>query len=124
MAWIDLEDGQVRTRNIELNEFTVRGAYSSHKSIKHGTSTTLIATVFSFCFFWSPLHGRFLTLYSSPLIILALHLLIIWDLTWVYVPLDTLFGFLWVVVVKAVLFKGLLHINTAKKVVAVHSMRW
>ena len=49
-AWIDLEDGQVRTRNTELNGFTVWGGYSSHKSIKHSTCTILIATVFSFCF--------------------------------------------------------------------------
>ena len=49
-TWIDLEDGQVRTRNTELNGFTVRGGYSSHKSIKQSISTTLIVTVFSFCF--------------------------------------------------------------------------
>ena len=50
MTWIDLEDGQVRTRNTELNEFTIRGGYSSHKSIKQSTGKILIATVFSFCF--------------------------------------------------------------------------
>ena len=50
MARIDLEDGQVRTRNTKLNEFTVRGDYFSHKSIKQSTGTILIVTVFSFCF--------------------------------------------------------------------------
>jgi len=44
---------------------------------------------------------------------LILHLLIIWALTWVSVPSDTLFGFLWVVVDKAALFRGLLYINAA-----------
>ena len=29
-ASMDLEDDQVRTRNIELNEFTVRGSKFSH----------------------------------------------------------------------------------------------
>ena len=49
-ARIDSENGQARTKNTELNEFVVRGGYSSHKSIKQSTSTILIATVFSFCF--------------------------------------------------------------------------
>ena len=33
-------------------------------------------------------------------------------------------GFLWVVVAKAALFKGLLHINVTRKVAAMHLMRW
>ena len=49
-ALIDLEDDQVRTRNTELNGFTIRGGYSSHKSIKQSIDITLIATVFSCCF--------------------------------------------------------------------------
>ena len=75
-------------------------------------------------FFQSFSYGGFFTLYISSWIILILHLLIIWAFTWVPIPLDTLSGFLWVVVVKATLFKGLLNINAAKKVVTVHSMRW
>ena len=44
---MDLEDDQVRTRNIELNEFIVREGKFSYKSlIKHVTSAILMATVF------------------------------------------------------------------------------
>ena len=50
MARIDSENGQARTKNTELNEFVVRGGYSSHKSTKQSTSTILITTVFSFYF--------------------------------------------------------------------------
>ena len=42
----------------------------------------------------------------------------------VSIPSDSLFSFLWVVVAKAALFRGLLHINAARKVAAVHSMQW
>ena len=45
-ARMDSEDDQARTRNIELNEFTVRGGKFSYKSIKQITSTMLIATMF------------------------------------------------------------------------------
>ena len=56
--------------------------------------------------------------------ILALHLLIIQATTWVFVALDTLSGPLWVGVANAVLFKGFLHINAARKLAAKHSMQW
>ena len=69
-------------------------------------------------------YGGSLTLYSSLWIILTLHLFIIWAPTWVPVPSDTLFGFLWAVVAKAALFRGFLHINVARKVVVMHLMRW
>ena len=39
---------------------------------------------------------------------MILHLLIIWALTWVHVPSNTPSGFLWVVIAKAALFRGLL----------------
>ena len=44
--------------------------------------------------------------------------------TWVLIPSDTLFSPLWVAVAKTVLFRGLLHINTVRKVAAVHLMWW
>ena len=78
----------------------------------------------SFIIFRSSIHGGSLTLYSSFWMILILHLLIIWVTTWVFVPSDTLSSFLWVVVAKTALFRGLLHINAARKLVARHSMRW
>ena len=80
-------------------------------------------SVLSFSFL--PPHEGSFTLYNSPWIILTLHLLIIWALTWVFVQSDNLFGFLWVVVAKTVvLFKGFLHINAARRVAVMHSMRW
>ena len=69
-------------------------------------------------------HGGSFILYISLWTIFILHLLIIWALTWVLVPSDTFFSFLWVVVTKTVLFRGLLYINTARKVAVVHLMRW
>ena len=80
-------------------------------------------SVFSL-FFWSLSHIGSLTIYSSLRIILILHLLIVWALTWVPVPSDTFFGFLWVVIAKVALFRGLLHINVTRKVAAMYSMRW
>ena len=48
---MDLKNDQARIRNIELNQFTVRGGNSSYKSIKQSSSTNLIATIFCFYFF-------------------------------------------------------------------------
>ena len=45
---MDLKNDQARIRNIELNQFTVRGGNSSYKSIKQSSSTNLIATIFCF----------------------------------------------------------------------------
>ena len=78
----------------------------------------------SLSIFRSLSHGGSLTLYSSLWNILILHLLIIWASTWVPVPSDTLSDFLWVVVAKVILFRGLPHINEARKVAAMHLMRW
>ena len=77
-----------------------------------------------FSFFRSSINGGSLILYNSSWTILILHLLIIWVTTWVLVSSYTLSGFLWIVVAKAVLFKGLLHINVARKLAARHSMWW
>ena len=76
-ASMDLKDDQARTRNIKLNEFTVRGGKFSYKSIKQVTNTTLIATVFFSLHFRVPIYEGPLTLYSSFWTILILHLSII-----------------------------------------------
>ena len=68
--------------------------------------------------------GGSLTLYNSLCNILILHLLIIWASTWVLVPLDTFSDFLCVVVANVTLFRGILHINAARKVVIMHLIRW
>ena len=47
MVIIVSEDGEARTKNVELNEFIVRGGLSPYKSIKLITSIILIATVLS-----------------------------------------------------------------------------
>ena len=78
---------------------------------------------FSF-FFSSPLLGDFYILYRPPSIIWALHLLIIQTPTWPPVPSDTLISSLWVAVIKVVLFRSLLFINVARRVVVVHLMWW
>ena len=77
-----------------------------------------------FFLFQSSLHEESFTLYILLWIIFIFHLLIIRTFTWVTVPSDIIFGFLWVVVAKVVLFRGLLHINAAKKVATIHLMRW
>ena len=56
--------------------------------------------------------------------ILALQLLIIQGITWVLVLSNTPSDPLWVGIAKTTLFRGLLHINVARKLVAEHSMRW
>ena len=50
-ASMDLNEDQTRTRNIDLNQFTIRGGKSLYKSTRLNTSIILIATVFSFYFF-------------------------------------------------------------------------
>ena len=75
-------------------------------------------------FFCPPLHGGSSTLYSSFLIIWTLHLLITWIPTWVPIPLDTPFSPLWVAAAMTALFRGLLYINAARKVTAMHLMWW
>ena len=72
--------------------------------------------------FRSPLHGGSLTLYSSARTILALHVSIIWAITWVLVPSNTPSNLLWVRVAKVTLFRGLLHINAARVLAVVHLM--
>ena len=123
IASMDLEDDQANTKNIELNEIVVRGGQLSHKSVKHVVSVILISTMF----FLSP---------PDPHLIEGLWHYITpsrpsWSYTyWSFKPsLECLshqtpsLVFLWVVVVKATLFKSLLNINAAKKVDAMHSMR-
>ena len=50
-----LEDSQARTKNIELNEFIVRGGLSPYKSIKLVTSIILMVIVLSYEFLIPPL---------------------------------------------------------------------
>ena len=72
----------------------------------------------------SLLYGSFSTLYRLSLIIWTLHLLVTWTHTWASIPSDTPFSPLWVATAKAALFKGLLHINAARKAVVMYLMWW
>ena len=63
-------------------------------------------------------------LYRPSFVIWALHLLIIQTPTWVPIPSDALTSPLWVAMTKVTLFKGLLFINAAMRVVVVHLMWW
>ena len=72
----------------------------------------------------SLLLGDFYILYRPFSIIWALHLLIIQTPTWAPVPSDTPLSSLWVAVAKVVLFRGLLLINAARRVVVRHLMWW
>ena len=67
-------------------------------------------------FFGSFFYEESFPLYILLRTILILYLLIIWAFTWVPVPSNILFSFLWVAVAKVALFRGLLHINAARKV--------
>ena len=86
----------------------------------------LLKSLFSSPPWFSPIlfHKGFSTLYISLWIILTLHLSFIWDFTWVSVLSDTSYDSLWVVMTRVSLFRCLLHINAARKVVTVHLMWW
>ena len=123
MASIGLKDNQAQIRDIEVYELSIRGGHNYCILITVGYWDNLDCySVFSL-FFWSPSHEGSSTFYNSFMIILTLFLLIIWIHTWLPIPLDTPFSLLWVVVTKAVLFRGFLHINAVRKVVTMHIMR-
>ena len=56
--------------------------------------------------------------------LMLLYFLINIALVLVLVSSDIIFDFLWVVVAKVALFRGLLHINAARKLAVGHSMWW
>ena len=83
--------------------------------------TTIILFLFFFPIFFNPLlMGSLLPYIVSYLTILIVHLSIIQTFTQVSVPLVIFFGSLGMVVVENTLFRGLLHINAARKVAIVH----
>ena len=115
--------------HVNIDEIFVQGDELLFKSLFLKDSPTFSATVIIFLLSS--------TVFSDPLliggsshyivffqIILTVHLLFIGTFTQVHVPLDIFFGFLYTGVVEIALFRGLLHINAARKVAAVHLMRW
>ena len=127
MNWIaasmESGDNQAQIKGTNMNKLIVRGGILSYESIIIGYKYNFDCYSVLSLFLRSLPHRGSFTLYISLWVILILHLLIIWALTWVPIPSDTFSGFLWVVVVKTALFRGLLNINAARKVVAVHLMR-
>ena len=124
-ASISLKDNLNRTADTNIYRSSVRGGSRSYKSIETKYKYRLDCySIPSRVFSNSLVHGRSFTLYSSSWTILILHLLIIWVITWVLVPSDTFFSFLWVAVAKTALFKDLLHINATRKATVMHLMRW
>ena len=82
---------------------------------------TIILFLFSFpIYFDSHLMGSLLPYIVSYLTILIVHLSIIQTFTQVSVPSVIFFGSLGMVMVENTLFRSLLHINAARKVVVVH----
>ena len=127
MSWttasIELNDNQTQIRS-----FWCQWTFSPRRSrlyilIRVGYRDNLDCYSVLYLFFRSLLHEESFTLYILLWTIFTLHLLIIQTLTWVPVPSNILFDFLWGVVVKVALFRGLLHINAARKVTAVHLMQ-
>ena len=92
-------------------------------ALKYQNSLNCCIALFSLLF-RSLFREESLTLYSLFWVIFTLHLLIIWTLTWVFVLSATFPSSLWVALAKVVLFRHLVHINTASKVAIVHLMRW
>lgn len=89
----------------------------------HSYNESLLS-LFSPLFFRPPLLRDSYILYRPLFIIWALHLLIIQTPTWALVPSDALTSSLWVTVTKVTLFRGLLFINAARRVVVMHLMWW
>ena len=108
--------------------YSVRGDVWVHpllwlKTTEFFSLSLSLSLSFSSPIFRSLLHGDFLLLYSLLKLIRTLHLLTIWTLTWVSVPSDIHFIFLWVALANVTLFACLLHINVAGKVASLHLMR-
>ena len=125
MASEDLKEDWNKTADVNMNKFTIQGDYCSYKSI--GTEYNYNLDCYNILFFsFSPSssQGGSFPLYSPSWTLFTLHLLIIWVATWILVPSDTPSDLLWVVVAQATLFKSLLHVNAARKIVVMHLMRW
>ena len=107
----------------------VRGDELLFKSLFQKDNTTLSAIVTLFplsyiVFFDRSFYGGFFTLYSFLSDHLDCTLIIHLNLYSRACPIDIFSGFLCTVVVEIALFRGLLHINVARKVAAVHLMQW
>ena len=107
---------ETRTKKMDVKRNFIHG----HTCVQYNFSP-----LFLFFLFLHPLLlGDSYILYRPSPIIWALHLLIIQTPIWAPVPSDTLINSLWVAVDKVALFRGLLLINVAWRVVVIHLIWW
>ena len=122
-ASMDLEDDQERTRNVELNEFIVRGGKFSYKSIKHVTSAILMVTVFLLSFLYH-FFGVYTLIYTRHLLSSLPYTCTADSLCWSsshQPPLEVFGGNC---KAERILFRDNFIINVDRGLAAEHSMQW
>ena len=122
-ASMDLEDDQERTRNVELNEFIVRGGKFSYKSIKHVTSAILMVTVFLLSFL-SYFFGVYTLIYTRHLLSSLPYTCTADSLCWSLSHQPPLEVFGGNCKAERILFRDNFIINVDRGLAAEHSMQW
>ena len=120
---MDLEDDQERTRNVELNEFIVRGGKFSYKSIKHVTSAILMVTVFLLSFL-SHFFGVYTLIYTRDLLSSLPYTCTADSLCWSLSHQLLLEVFGGNCKAERILFSDNFIINADRGLAAEHSMQW
>ena len=120
---MDLEDDQERTRNVELNEFIVRGGKFSYKSIKHVTSAILMVTGFLLSFL-SHFFGVYTLIYTRDLLSSLPYTCIADSLCWSLSHQLLLKVFGGNCKAERILFRDNFIINADRGLAAEHSMQW
>ena len=120
---MDLEDDQERTRNVELNEFIVRGGKFSYKSIKHVTSAILMVTVFLLSFL-SYFFGVYTLIYTRHLLSSLPYTCTADSLCWSLSHQPPLEVFGGNCKAERILFRDNFIINVDRGLAAEHSMQW
>ena len=121
---IKLDDNQTQIKDVNVNELVIREGHFNIKLSQLGTSIIYIATML-FLYFSDSLLMEGLFHYITPLGPS-------WPYTcWSFKPYLSTCPIrhpLWFSMscgrAKAVLFRGLLHINAVRRVTVIHSMRW
>ena len=121
-ASMDLEADQERTRNVELNEFIVRGGKFSYKSIKHVTSAILMVTVFLLSFL-SHFFGVYTLIYTRDLLSSLPYTCTADSLCWSLSHQLLLEVFKGGCKAERILFRDHFIINVARGLAAEHSMQ-
>ena len=122
-ASMDLEADQERTRNVELNEFIVRGGKFSYKSIKHVTSAILMVTVFLLSFL-SYFFGVYTLIYTRHLLSSLPYTCTADSLCWSLSHQPPLEVFGGNCKAERILFRDNFIINVDRGLAAEHSIQW